>query len=167
MQKKNKTRKREKKKKQLLNTLSNQEVEMKKQIEAEKVLKEKGVDEIMKNKYATSQQFNEAIAALSGAITIMQEIKNDFTAKLFSMKGFLYLKTEHFQLALNDYDTAIRISTAIDKTRDNPKKSRSQDYFSQRGECFHKLNQPKEAIKDFNEAIKLAPKNGQFYLNRA
>jgi len=69
---------------------------MKKQLEAEKIIREKSVDETIKNKYATSQQFNEAIAALSAAITLMQEIKNDFIAKLFSMKGFLYIKTEHF-----------------------------------------------------------------------
>ena len=88
------------------------------------------------------------------------------------------MKTEQCELAKNDFDTAIRLGTEfetkamneytidLENQGQNPLIQRTlkkaiqelSSFYCNRGKCYHKLDNPKAAILDFNESIKKSEK---------
>jgi tetratricopeptide (TPR) repeat protein len=75
-------------------------------------------------------------------------------ASFFAKRGSLREKLSLWQLAIDDYTKAIKLEPDADVYRD-------------RGGCYWKFHKPKEALCDYNEALRLEPGHTGAYVKRA
>lgn len=101
------------------------------------------------NYYLETKQTDSAIYAYSKAIELTP------TAMYYYNRANVYSQLNILDLALNDYNKAIKLD------------SNNSKYFINRGITFYKQNKYIDALNDFNRAISLEPKNTDYYLNRS
>jgi tetratricopeptide (TPR) repeat protein len=96
--------------------------------------------------------YKEAIKAYDKAIELDQKYM-----VAYINRGIAYSGEEDYKKAYEDFSKAIELAM--------PQAARA---YAARGFCYYQeLGLDQEAIKDFNKAIQLEPKNGDYYLYRA
>jgi protein O-mannosyl-transferase len=87
---------------------------------------------------------------------VLKYYKN--TTLPYGNRANYYRDKKNYELALLDYNSAIAL-----KPEPQTHNSRARLFFDTAGDDVNKLNQ---ALKDYNKAIELDPKNGEFWINR-
>jgi serine/threonine protein kinase/Flp pilus assembly protein TadD len=99
---------------------------------------------------AAQDQYQQAITDCSEAIHY-----NPDSADAYHERGNSYLLTDQFERAIDDMNVAIRMGD-----------SNLDQAHSIRGRAHSAMNEWGDAIQDFNEAIRLNPNVGQFFMFR-
>jgi tetratricopeptide (TPR) repeat protein len=79
---------------------------------------------------------------------------NPHSSSAWTFRGDIYLRTKEYDLAIADYDHAIKLTPKWMWPLDN------------RGEAYLRKNQFDRAIQDFNEVIRVSPDYAMGYLDR-
>lgn len=98
---------------------------------------------------------------VNGRIKEAQKILNSVIEKTpehqaaYNMRGIARLELDETALAIEDFDTSIRLD--------------SSDYraFYNRGNAYYQVQEYAEAILDYDRAMRLEPKSADIYINRA
>ena len=100
-------------------------------------------------------RYSEAINSYSDAISYSKINGEDFPIvwAYYFNRGNALIKLQKFDLAIKDYDYALKLSP------DNP------DILTNRGYCFLKTNQKLKACTDWNKALDLGNEGTKKYLN--
>jgi tetratricopeptide (TPR) repeat protein len=80
---------------------------------------------------------------------------NPKDARSYQIRGFAYSALGQYDLALEDYSSAIRFAPAF------------SDHYRDRAYVYEKLGQYDKALEDFNAAIHLSPQRAPYYTSRA
>lgn len=136
------------------------------------------------NTYFSLGKNDEAMADYNKAL----ELKPDYPES-FGNRGSVYFQQQRYDLAMSDYNKAIELkkyypdaylNRAVTYSVLNKHDLAKTDYdtyigmvsdnakaWHWRGLACRNLKMLPQSLEDFNQAIKLDPKNGEFYLNRS
>ncbi|HSD93363.1 MAG TPA: tetratricopeptide repeat protein [Methyloceanibacter sp.] len=106
---------------------------------------------------ASGHRIGWILAALVAAGLGSEALAEDATL-LRAREGAAALMRGQFDRAIASYDEALQATEIADFIK--------ASIYSDRGVAKWRLNQTKEAIEDFNQAIQLSPENGAVYNNR-
>ena len=106
---------------------------------------------------ASTYRIGWFLAALVVAGTALEAMAEDATL-LRAREGAAALMRGQFDRAIASYDEALQTPDIADFIK--------ASIYSDRGVAKWRLNQTKQAIEDFNQAIQLSPENGAVYNNR-
>jgi tetratricopeptide (TPR) repeat protein len=87
----------------------------------------------------------DADASISACTALIGSATGDTLAKAFTYRGFSYLKKNRYELAIEDFNQAIRL---------NPDNAWA---LANRGNAYFNLRQPERALEDYDQALKLNP----------
>jgi tetratricopeptide (TPR) repeat protein len=101
--------------------------------------------------------WQELVAAADALLKIVAHeplFSSELRAYLYRKRGFAYSRFKEYELAIEDYDTAIELDSTYARA------------YASRGRTYRSLGEYELAIKDYNQALELRPNYAWAYAGR-
>jgi tetratricopeptide (TPR) repeat protein len=112
--------------------------------------------------YLKKNQPDKAISYLDDEIA-----KPQVTANMFALRGQVYLKQGGYAAAIADYSSALNLEKKAGQSRQLSILNPEESHYYNRALAFLGAGRFKDALADFNKAIREFPENFDGYLKRA